>query len=128
MGATHPFVCSGCGYEAQVSGGPGMGSEARTETVVRRVCRELFEIIVGSSRDDEPVEARGLFCDEGEGLDPQQRAPVIEPGDPAPRRAPRGKRYAECRSRRLFLWSRANGCPKCGSAMTRGSGPTILWD
>jgi ssDNA-binding Zn-finger/Zn-ribbon topoisomerase 1 len=128
MGAFYSFTCSSCGYEAEVSGGPDCGFEARTETVVCKACLDLFDIVVGSSRDGEPVTAGELDDFGVEGLDSPEQAPIIEPGDCAPRRAPKGKRCPECRSRRLFLWSRADGCPKCGSAVTRGAGRTIMWD
>lgn len=127
MGSIYRFTCSSCGYEAEVSGRADYGQESRTETVVCRGCRDLFDIVVGSTDDGEPLSRRGVDEFGQEWSDLTEEAQVIQPRDSPPKRAPKGKRCPECRSRRLFIWSGSDGCPQCGSAMTR-DGPTIMWD
>ena len=127
MGSIYSFSCSSCGYEAEVSGGADCGHAVRTQTVVCEGCRDLFDIVIGTTDDGERPLPGGGLLESGEDCFGAAEDEVIQVNVSPPMRAPKGKRCPECRSRRLFVWSASNGCPKCRAAVKR-SGPTIMWD
>lgn len=46
MGSIYRFVCEGCNYAAEVSGGPDIGFIVKTQTVYCHCCRELLDVNV----------------------------------------------------------------------------------
>jgi hypothetical protein len=42
MGAKYQFICEGCGYEADVSGGDDFSFRALTTTIFCEECEELY--------------------------------------------------------------------------------------
>lgn len=46
MGANFQYVCLGCGYQAEVSGGLDFGRTCATHTVCCARCRELSDTVL----------------------------------------------------------------------------------
>lgn len=104
MGSLHLFTCGSCGYEAEVSGGPDSGFFTMTQTTVCQRCKELVDAIV---KIDERI-------------DIENEAGCAENGS---------LRCPNCRTKGLKPWDEVNRpCPRCGSQMKKGDGPTTLWD
>lgn len=58
MGRGSRFSCSGCGYDALVSGGDDAGMDVLTTTVSCEGCGELYDVVTGSphaGRTTEPA-------------------------------------------------------------------------
>ncbi|HIK60458.1 MAG TPA: hypothetical protein EYF98_07180 [Planctomycetes bacterium] len=69
MGSHYLFNCPGCGYSAEVSGGPDYGFSSQTETKVCTACRKVVDVLVGS-REPTLIQPEDLnCCPECEGRD-----------------------------------------------------------
>ena len=102
MGAKYRFRCSGCGYSADVCGGPSVGEAVRMETLSCATCAKLLDVVVSEE-------------------------PWKEPPDPLPERlcCPRERRT----SHRTSLWTAPGPCPRCGATITTDDAELILlWD
>ncbi len=102
MGTWYLFRCPGCGYSAEVSGGPDVGEVSRTVTISCATCRKLRDAIVSEE-------------------------PWKEPPDPVPEhpRCP-GERT---RKHRTTVWTAPGPCPRCGSVIGMDDVESeILWD
>lgn len=99
MGSLRMFRCSGCSYEAEISGGLDHGMATATWTIHCVECRELSDIVVS----DKPWEATE------DGWEPHTYACDHDP------------------KHEVSLWSHPGPCPECGETLTAGE-PTVLWD
>ena len=69
MGSHYAFCCLGCGYSAEVSGGPDYGFVAQTDTKVCNTCRAVVDVLVGT-RDPNQISTDELNqCPECDGND-----------------------------------------------------------
>ena len=101
MGQWYRFTCSGCAYEAEVSGGRDAGMSGYVHTAICRTCRPAR--LVDAPKEREPF------------------ANVV--GEVDDYVCP----FARTRQHRLVLWAHPGPCPQCGTTMMRGA-PTALWD
>jgi len=99
MGTLFLFSCPNCGYKAEVSGGKDLGFAIATNTILCKICKELYDVVTS----DEPWKA---FEDDWA---------------PTSYRCPKSKRHF------VELWSHPGPCPKCHATLTRGDS-TIQWD
>jgi hypothetical protein len=51
MGQTRSLRCSGCSYQANVSGGDDAGMVVTTTPVSCSTCRRLFDVVTGERED-----------------------------------------------------------------------------
>jgi predicted nucleic-acid-binding Zn-ribbon protein len=117
MGALAKFTCPGCGYAAEVSGGPDTGMLVRTQTMICLGCRELVDVETGPSLSLEPPPLKRRRC-------PRCRSRRFEPWGRADDHEPDWS-LAD-RSPEVPATARFN-CPKCGETMVEGAVVT-LWD
>jgi hypothetical protein len=54
MGSLFKFVCTGCGYTAEVAGGPDTGEIVATNTIVCETCRCLYDVVMLDTRKSPP--------------------------------------------------------------------------
>lgn len=99
MGSTYRFECEGCGYIAEVSGGPDRGWKSKTITVFCARCRTLKDhgVATWNASSREWIES------------------------------PDSKKCGQCGGS-LVEWTAINGkCPFCGMKMI-GRGLILNWD
>jgi predicted RNA-binding Zn-ribbon protein involved in translation (DUF1610 family) len=117
VGALIEFSCPGCGYAAEVSGGPDMGMLVATQTMICFGCRTLVDVTTGPSLSLQPPTAKRRRCPRcrsrrfepwGRIDDPETDWPLTDrsPGVPAEARF---------------------DCPNCGETMTQGE-VVASWD
>jgi hypothetical protein len=112
MGTWFEFLCDGCGYQAEVSGGPDAGMRVSVQTMTCRDCAELVDVVtqvLGEGTRDIAVGCcpicHGNHLAEWTGIT-AAASPANDQLDPG-------------RDGRL--------CPKCATPMRRGELMT-LWD
>ena len=101
MGASFRFICRGCGYAAEVSGGRDVGMLAVVLTSTCQHCLEVVDVAIGYQGQD------GLSGDPEFDRD-LGRCPL-------------------CRGTAVAAWPDERPCPKCGDRMDKGDLLT-LWD
>jgi hypothetical protein len=101
MGSIYAFRCEGCGYGADVSGGPDVGFVLRTRTVYCPACRSLSDVPTGPACEGAP--------------------------DAADLDARSFDRCGTCGGTALSPWTRDDPCPRCGGLMA-DHGLVTLWD
>jgi rubredoxin len=106
MGCLYRFECSGCGYQAEVSGGPDVGMLVETQPVFCLPCNELRDVATGCWGDNgltpEVLRRRGL---DAQGL----------------------SRCGVCGGREHRPWRDGDRCPRCGGKVHRRE-CTLDWD
>ena len=116
VGALVQFSCPGCGYTAEVSGGPDRGMRVSTQTMICLGCRELVDVTTGPAQSLDPPSSKRRRC-------PRCRSRRFEPwgsGENQMTRLPIGG-AAEVAAEDRF------DCPKCGQTMEAGDVVTH-WD
>lgn len=96
----YSFVCGGCGYEAEVSGGEDCGMVSETLTIECKDCRELYDIVTSYSEWNR---------------------------DGAEERKSKQQRCPSNARHRIKPWNEGGTCPRCGESMQKGE-LRMLWD
>jgi hypothetical protein len=102
VGTSYEFVCTKCGYTAEVSGGRDYGMMAVIRTMICDPCKELVEVRIGRYGKDGPTGDPEF--DKQLGLCPVCDSATVRP------------------------WPRHRPCPKCGGRMTKDANSSIMWD
>ncbi len=102
MGSKYRFTCPECGYKALVSGGRDVGMSAVVRTMTCSDCIKLVDVLIGRCGQDGP--SGDPDFDKDLGLCPS------------------------CNGQNVKPWSSKHQCPRCGSKMDKGRGPTLMWD
>lgn len=105
MGTIFQFLCSGCGYEVEVSGGIDCGRKSVTVTILCPSCKELRDVCISN----EPEKA---LLPDVSGIRPDYDY-VLE--------------CKKCKGRSVTPWYTPGPCPKCGITMDCVE-PVIDWD
>src|SRR5579862_4651114 len=103
MGTIFEFICTGCGYSAEVSGGADVGWKVRTQTMICLGCCELVDVATGPSLSLQPPAEKRRRC-------PRCRSRRFEPWGRA------DGPEMNCLSAQSALEVGAEGrfdCPKC---------------
>lgn len=108
MGSLYRFICPGCGYEAEVSGGLDYGMASVVHTVRCPRCKELSDALISHR----PGDLAALFE-----TDPKTGALV----EKRIRCGLDGRHTAE-------LWEHPGPCPRCRTTLERDERPTEMWD
>lgn len=119
MGERFLFVCSECGYDADVSGGRDAGLLVTVQTGSCAECSQLVDVVIDVSRrgDDSRLQTlldRCPSCGSREWT-PWGMAETYAEGGSFPQRRSPDENVS------------VGPCPKCGGAMF-SRGPTVLWD
>ena len=51
VGVLNAYACEGCGYTAEVSGGPDYGGISHTQTMACRNCQELVDVVIATEEE-----------------------------------------------------------------------------
>lgn len=100
MGTRCCFVCPGCGYSANVSGGDDAGMFCETTTMVCRGCRSLYDI---------KTRIRPLIRMRVDWVAQKPRCP-------------------ESDEHELENWTHPGPCPRCNAIMEKDESVIEVWD
>lgn len=116
MGTKYSFVCSKCGYYAEVSGGKDGGFISVVRTMVCNKCKELVDVSVGiGGREFKNLTDFKNFMKNLE-------LSLTDNDIKFFRKCPK------CFNDKLKLWnSKKRPCPRCGNKMEKGDA-IIEWD
>jgi hypothetical protein len=99
MGQIRGFRCDGCGYKAEVSGGPDVGMAVTTQTVSCVACKQLFDVVTSGDPGNASAPKLLLRCPRSRGA-----------------------------KHRVTAWNGGDPCPRCMGTMTVTNEVVALWD